>query len=71
MFILFFVISVNILIFGICYMSFKWNKIEKDLIKDENADNYLFAKEIFVRDPEAFKDKDHDGIDDIIDKNIK
>ena len=49
----------------------KWNKIEKDLIKDENADNYLFAKEIFVRDPEAFKDKDHDGIDDIIDKNIK
>jgi hypothetical protein len=31
---------------------------------------YLFAKEVFTRDPETFKDKDKDGIDDIIDPKV-
>ena len=34
------------------------------------SDGYLKARQIFVRDPEAFRDKDKDGIDDIIDDKI-
>ena len=71
MFNLFFVLCICLLFIGAYYLLFKWNKIETDYIKDENADDYLCAKEIFVRDPEAFKDKDRDGIDDIIDKDIR
>ena len=71
MFILFFILSISLLLFGAYSLLFKWNKIEEDYIKDESADDYLLAKEVFVRDPEAFKDKDRDGIDDIIDKDVK
>jgi len=71
MFTVFFVLSGILLITGAYYLLFKWNRTEIDYIKDENADDYLMAKEIFVRDPESFRDKDHDGIDDLIDKNIK
>lgn len=69
MFTLFFILSGGLLISGCFYLLFKWNKKETTYnIEGENADDYLYAKEIFVRDPEAFRDKDHDGIDDIIDK---
>jgi len=71
MFTLFFISSIVLLLIGAYYLLFKWNRIETDYIKNENADDYLYAKEIFVRDPEAFHDKDHDGIDDIIDKDLK
>jgi len=37
---------------------------------DNAAEDFLNAKEIFVRDPLAFRDKDKDGIDDIVDKNV-
>lgn len=70
MFNLFFLLTIVILVSGAYYLLMKWNKNKIDYIKNENANNYLFAKEIFVRDPEAFKDKDHDGIDDIIDTKI-
>lgn len=71
MFSIFFVISIAALIIGAYYLAFKWNKLDEDIIKNENADDYLSAKEVFVRDPEAFRDKDHNGIDDIIDKSFK
>ena len=67
MFILF-ILSGIVLFVGSFYSLFKW---EKNEIKDTPESEYLLAKEIFVRDPEAFKDKDHDGIDDIIDQNVK
>lgn len=71
MFSLFFILCSIILMLGSYSLLFKWNKIEKDIIKNENADDYLLAKEVFVRDPEAFQDKNHNGIDDIIDQNNK
>jgi len=71
MFTVLFVLSGILLITGAYYLLFKWNRTEIDYIKDENADNYLMAKKIFVRDPESFRDKDRDGIDDIIDEDIK
>lgn len=70
MFIIFIISCIILLLTGAYYLMFKWNSIEQDYIKNENADNYLMAKEVFVRDPEAFKDVDKDGIDDIIDKKI-
>lgn len=70
MFYLFVILSISILLFGAYDLLFKYDKNETDYIKDENADNYLIAKEVFVRDPESFKDKDQDGIDDIIDKEV-
>ena len=32
-------------------------------------EKYMLAKKIFTRDPEAFKDKDNDGVDDILEKD--
>lgn len=68
-FILFFALSITILLIGSYCLLHKWNKIDPKYIRNEPADNYLFAKEIFVRDPEAFKDKNQDGIDDIINQS--
>lgn len=31
-------------------------------------EKYLLAKRLFSRDPASFKDKDNDGVEDIIDK---
>jgi len=31
-------------------------------------EKYLLAKKIFSRDPSAFKDKDSDGVEDILEK---
>lgn len=70
MFTLFFIIALSLLISGSFYLLSKWNKKE-DILKETSADDYLYADKIFVRDPEAFKDKDKDGIDDIIDSEIK
>ncbi|NBP03043.1 MAG: hypothetical protein EBU90_23600 [Proteobacteria bacterium] len=66
MFFIFFGLLIIILIAGSYHLLFKWNRKE-----DITENSYLFAKKIFVRDPEVFKDKDKDGIDDIIDNNIK
>jgi hypothetical protein len=71
MFFLFFILSVVLLITGAYYLLFKWNKNTIDYIENENADDYLMAEKVFARDPEAFKDKDRNGIDDIIDNTIK
>lgn len=72
MFILFFILSAAILASGSLYLLFKWkNKTSNRTNLDkENAAYYLYADKIFVRDPEAFKDKDKDGIDDIIDDRL-
>jgi hypothetical protein len=32
------------------------------------AEKYMLAKKIFTRDPEAFRDKDDDGVEDILEK---
>lgn len=69
MFLLFFILSGAILFSGCFYLLFKSNKKEK-IYNDEPSDGYLKARQIFVRDPEAFKDKDKDGIDDIIDNKV-
>lgn len=69
MFTVFFILSVSILLIGAYCLLFKYNKRKEDIIENESADDYLYAEKIFVRDPEVFKDKDQDGIDDIIDKN--
>lgn len=37
----------------------------KELSAEER---YLLAKKIFTRDPSTFKDKDDDGIEDILEK---
>lgn len=66
MFNLFFVLSVLILTSG-CYLILNRNNKKPEEPKDEPSDGYLKARQIFVRDPEAFKDVDKDGIDDIID----
>lgn len=71
MFIVFFIICLSILITGIYYLIYNFNKTNTDFVKNETADDYLIAKQIFVRDPESFRDKDRDGIDDIIDESIK
>jgi len=33
-----------------------------------SEEKYLLAKKIFTRDPSTFKDKDDDGIEDILEK---
>ena len=71
MFLAFSISCLVLLIGGVYYLIYNFKKINTDFIKNETADDYLIAKKIFVRDPESFKDKDQDGIDDIIDKNIK
>lgn len=47
-------------------------KSEKDeSSSDEQAvEDFIKAKEVFVRDPLDFKDRDQDGVDDIVDKNV-
>ena len=37
---------------------------------NEKTVEFLGAKQVFVRDPNDFKDKDKDGVDDIIDTKI-
>lgn len=31
-------------------------------------EKYMLAKKIFTRDPSSFKDKDNDGVEDILEK---
>ena len=45
----------------------KYYKEDRSDIDTERTNEFLGAKQIFVRDPSMFKDVDHDGIDDIID----
>jgi len=53
------------------FIQYKKNHNEIILDKDEElSEEFLNAKEIFVRDPLSFKDKNKDGIDDIVDKNV-
>jgi len=33
-----------------------------------SEEKYLLAQKIFTRDPSTFKDKDDDGVDDILEK---
>jgi len=68
MFNIFFIISFIILLVGSFYLLNKTK--EKEQSNNEPSDGYLKARQIFVRDPEAFRDKDQDGIDDIIDNKI-
>jgi hypothetical protein len=45
--------------------------VKDDSSSDELAvQGFIKAKEVFVRDPLDFKDKDRDGVDDIVDKNV-
>jgi hypothetical protein len=45
--------------------------VRDDSSSDEQAvEDFIKAKEVFVRDPLEFKDKDCDGVDDIVDKNV-
>jgi len=69
LFYLFFTISALILLIGSISILIKHKKTENS-IENTPESEYLFAKEIFTRDPETFKDKDKDGIDDIIDPKI-
>lgn len=66
---IFIILCGFILITGSFYLLLRWSKPKKT--EDTPTDGYLKARKIFVRDPQAFKDKDEDGIDDIIDDNIK
>lgn len=34
--------------------------------EDERSSKYMIANRIFSRDPESFKDKDEDGVEDIL-----
>ena len=70
LFYLFFISSVLILLIGSISILIQDKKTENS-IKNTPESEYLFAKEIFTRDPEAFKDKDKDGIDDIIDPKVQ
>lgn len=66
---IFIIISGLLLVIGSFYLLYTF-KNSKEINNIEPSANYLNAKEIFVRDPEVFKDNDKDGIDDIIDKEI-
>lgn len=49
----------------------KYKSEKEESSSDEQAvEDFIEAKEIFVRDPLDFKDKDRDGVDDIVDKNV-
>lgn len=49
------------------YRSYKESVSDSDIQKTQE---FLEATKVFVRDPNDFKDKDRDGIDDIIDTKI-
>ncbi len=49
---------------------FKFYKEDISSIETEKTHEFLGAKQVYVRDPNDFKDKDKDGIDDIIDPKI-
>ena len=49
------------------YRSYKESVSDSDIQKTQEL---LEATKVFVRDPNDFKDKDRDGIDDIIDTKI-
>ena len=49
----------------------KYKSVKDDSSSDEQAvEDFIKAKEVFVRDPLEFKDKDCDGVDDVVDKNV-
>jgi hypothetical protein len=64
MFTIFFILSIGLLLSGAYFLLFKFNNTEQDYVKNENADDYLFAEKVFTRDPETFKDKNKNRIDD-------
>ena len=67
-------------LFGLCCICFifllvvsllKYKSVKDESSSDELAvQGFIKAKEVFVRDPLEFKDKDCDGVDDIVDKNV-
>lgn len=67
-------LGVSSVLLVISYFNYKvYGQSPVDTIFDkdsEKVEDYLKAKEIFVRDPLSFKDKDKDGVDDIVDKNV-
>ena len=56
------------------YRSYKESVSDSDIQKTDSdiqkTQEFLEATKVFVRDPNDFKDKDRDGIDDIIDTKI-
>jgi hypothetical protein len=69
LFYLFFTTLALIVLIGFICILIQPKKTENST-NDTPQSGYLFAKEIFTRDPETFKDKDKDGIDDIIDPKV-
>ena len=69
LFYLFFTTLALIVLIGFICILIQPKKTENST-NDTPESEYLFAKEIFTRDPETFKDKDKDGIDDIIDPKV-
>lgn len=55
---------------GIVIALILWKpKSKVDISSDMTAEErYMLAKQIFTRDPGAFKDKDSDGIEDELEK---
>ena len=49
---------------------FKYYKEDISDINTQQTQEFLGAKQVFVRDPNDFKDRDKDGIDDTIDTKI-
>ena len=57
---------------GYAFAFFIWKagKVDEDQKKmfeeDEACSKYMIANRVFSRDPENFKDKDDDGVEDIL-----
>jgi len=56
--------------YAFAFVVWKAGKVEeqqkKDFARDEACSKYMIANRIFSRDPESFKDKDEDGVEDIL-----
>ena len=58
-------------VFVLIISCIKYKKAQDELDSEEQTvEDFIKAKEVFVRDPLDFKDKDSDGVDDVVDKNI-
>lgn len=55
---------------GITLIFILWRPKERrgGWVEMNAEEKYMLAKKIFSRDPSAFKDKDDDGIEDILEK---
>jgi len=56
--------------YAIAFLIWKANKVDDEQRKnfeiDEACQKYMIANRIFSRDPENFKDKDEDGVEDLL-----